>query len=138
MYKLGNPCESLAITRIPHISGPFYEYFTEYVHFSGNPQLPLKFSLQYTNCPKGWTCSPYTRTFNTVGTNGESPMYYQHRCTASNSTPTATFTIRSVITDADGVKSAPFNSTYSCTNPGAGVTRADARQSAERPTANAR
>ena len=41
MYKLGKPCETLAITSIPHTSGPFYEYFTEYVHFSGNPQLPL-------------------------------------------------------------------------------------------------
>lgn len=131
MYALGKPCETLAITSIPHTSGAFFTYFRENVHFSGTPQLPLRLSVQYTGCPTGWNCSPYTVTFRTIGVDGESPLYYSHRCTAPSSTPSATFSIRSVITDADGVKSAPFDSTYSCTNPVAGTL---ARSSEHRPT----
>jgi hypothetical protein len=112
MYKLGaHTCQPFQVTSIPNVSGAHNTDIPVFIHFLGFPQFPVKASISFVTCAAGWNCTPYTKTINgpTI-----SPMYYTIRCSAPSTTPPGTFTVKTVLTDADGVKTAAVQHSYTC------------------------
>jgi N-acetylmuramoyl-L-alanine amidase len=115
LHREGRACETLRITSIPANSGPHNTYIPINVYFEGNPQFPVRFDTVTIACPSGgWTCRNYSTS---IANPAPSPLTFSVRCVAPNTKPSATFGVRTVMVDADGVKSASFDHTYTCTRP---------------------
>jgi hypothetical protein len=112
MYKLGaHTCLPFQVTSIPNVSGSHNTDIPVFIQFLGFPQFPVRASISFVSCAAGWNCTPYTKTINGPVI---SPMHYTVRCSASSTTPPATFTVKTVLTDADGVKTAAVQHSYTC------------------------
>lgn len=115
LHREGKACLPLRITSIPAATGPHNTYIPINVHFEGNPQFPVRFDTVTIACPSGgWNCQNYSTT---VTAPAPSPLTFSVRCTAPNTQPSAVFGVRTVMVDADGVKSAPFDHTFTCARP---------------------
>ncbi len=115
LHREGKACQTLRITSIPPSTGPHNTYIPINVHFEGNPQFPVRFDTVTITCPSGgWNCQNYSTT---VTGPAPSPLTFSVRCTAPNTQPTATFGVRTIMVDADGVKSAPFDHSFTCARP---------------------
>jgi N-acetylmuramoyl-L-alanine amidase len=117
-YRLnaeGKPCETFKISNIPDATGPQGEPIPHQVHYQGYPQFTVKAKVEYVACQSGWTCTNFERTFTS---NTPSPLSYSTICTVS-SRPSATFRVRTTLSDADGVTTAPVEHSYTCTTPAA-------------------
>jgi hypothetical protein len=110
--KDGKTCSTFKIDSVPTVTGPIGTPFDYKVNYSGNPTFPVVMHFETVKCASGWTCSSGTRTTSS----GSSPLTYQINCTGSNTTP-GTFVARRWLVDADGIKTAPVEHTYTCTPP---------------------
>ncbi|MCC8469554.1 N-acetylmuramoyl-L-alanine amidase [Xanthomonas phaseoli] len=110
--KDGKTCSTFKIDSIPTVTGPIGTPFDYKVNYSGNPTFPVVMHFETIKCASGWTCSSGTRTTSSGG----SPLTYQISCTGSNTTA-GTFVARRWLVDADGIKTAPVEHTYTCTPP---------------------
>ncbi|CAD7722065.1 hypothetical protein LMG31884_33940 [Xanthomonas hydrangeae] len=111
LYKEGKACTPFKIDSIPTLSGPIGTPFDYKINYSGNPAFPVKMYFEVVSCQSGWSCSGGTRTATVVG----SPLTFQISC--SGKTTAGTFVYKRWLEDADGVKTAPVNHTYSCVPP---------------------
>ncbi|MBZ3338161.1 N-acetylmuramoyl-L-alanine amidase [Xanthomonas perforans] len=111
LYKEGKECAPFKIDSIPTVSGPIGTPFDYKINYSGNPAFPVKMYFEVVSCQSGWSCSGGTRTVNVVS----SPLTFQISCTGK--TTAGTFVYRRWLEDADGVKTAPVDHTYSCVPP---------------------
>ena len=114
LFRDNKPCVPLAITAIPNAQGPHKTNIPISVYFSGNPQFPINVQTTTIVCPSNWTCINYSTNFSQETA---SPVTFNVRCDAPSNIPTATFGVRTVITDADGVVSNAFDHQYTCQKP---------------------
>lgn len=114
LFRDNKPCAPLAITAVPNAQGPHKTDIPITVYFSGNPQFPINVKTTTIACPAGWTCINYSTNFSQETS---SPVTFNVRCDAPSNIPTATFGVRTVITDADGVVSNSFDHQYTCQKP---------------------
>ncbi|QDS17528.1 N-acetylmuramoyl-L-alanine amidase [Xanthomonas arboricola] len=112
LNKDGKTCSTFKIESIPTVTGPIGTPFDYKINYSGNPTFPVVMHFETVKCASGWTCGSGTRTTSS----GSSPLTYQISCTGSNTTP-GTFVARRWLVDADGIKTAPVEHTYTCTPP---------------------
>lgn len=114
LHSQNKPCLPLRITSIPAASGPQNTSIPISVHFEGNPQFPVRLDTVTIACPSGWSCVNYSTP---VTAPSPSPIVFNVRCNTSGSIPSAVFGVRTTMVDADGVKSAPFDHSYTCARP---------------------
>ena len=114
LHSQGKACLPLRVTSIPAATGPHNTNIPISVYFEGNPQFPIRLDTVTIACPSGWRCVNYSTP---VTAPSPSPMIFNVRCNTSNSTPNAVFGVRTTMVDADGVKSAPVDHSYTCARP---------------------
>lgn len=115
LHTQGKPCTPLVITAAPPVAGPHNTDISVPIFFEGNPEPPLQIQTTTVTCPAGWSCVNYTTTIPSGPV--VSPLLFNVRCTAPASRASATFAVSTVLVDADGVRSAPFAHSYTCTKP---------------------
>lgn len=117
LHREGKPCKTFAALSMITPPVPQNTPHTTTIQFEGNPQFPLRIEETVIACPRGWRCRNGVQTVNQPTA---SPIVFQVlRCTASRPLPDATFRLRTVMIDADGVKSAPYEHSFTCTRPAA-------------------
>lgn len=114
LHREGKACLPLLITSIPGVIGPQNTNIPISVYFQGNPQFPIRLDTVTIACPSGWRCVNYSTP---VTAPSPSPTTFNVRCNTSGTVPNAVFGVRTTMVDADGVKSAPFDHTYTCARP---------------------
>lgn len=121
LYREGNPCEPFEITNIPDTTLPSGTSVMIENHYKGNPQFPVTRRSEAVSCPSEWNCSGGVTTYN----NGPSPLLSTISC-GGVSGAQGTVRMRATLTDADGVKTDPFEYSFTCTLDGQGQTQSDA------------
>ena len=109
MWGEGKPCQALAINSVTNSSAPKGSKATSTIQFAGYPAFPVTLTLDIVQCPTGWSCTGGKSTYSSAGA---SSLLWDFTCRAS--TP-GTVRTRSTLTDADGVKTKPVESTVTCT-----------------------
>ncbi|MBD7923732.1 N-acetylmuramoyl-L-alanine amidase [Xanthomonas bonasiae] len=111
--KQDQPCTPFAITSIPTVTSQFNKTFYTPVVYAGFPTFPLTSKTILDSCTTGWDCSPVTRIL--YADSGNNTINIDRKCTTYDANPApATFSGRTTITDGDGVVTAAFNHTYTC------------------------
>jgi hypothetical protein len=114
LYSQGIGCKPLKITSIPPIQVTQNVPIDWTVNFEGHPKFPLTVTTAFKTCPSGWNCSQQT---NRIYSETESPLKMKWRCNVTGTVAAATFQVESVITDDDGVRTAPQEHTVTCSPP---------------------
>ncbi len=104
-------CQEFGIANIPRASGPHNTPIPVTVDYVGYPQFPVNLTVEVVKCPEGWTCRGGNLTYKNMTS---SPLKYTWKCNASSSAPTATFVVRTLLTDSDNVKTEFFRNTVTC------------------------
>lgn len=113
-YRAGKTCAPFAITSIPQASGPQNISIPIQIHFAGQPQFPIAIHTTPVICAPGWTCWDYDQV--ALSTNA-THVVLNVRCNTTGTVPSATFRVRTTLTDADGVSTSPVENEYTCTGP---------------------
>jgi len=111
LYKEGKQCATFKIDSIPTVSGPVGKPFNYAISYSGNPTYPIKVQSEPVSCATGWNCNSFSRT---VSSPESSPITQQINCTTGQPGLSGTFRYKRWLVDADGVKTAPVEHTYTC------------------------
>lgn len=114
MWRTGKPCATFAVSSIPAAVGYTNTPFQATVDFQGYPQQPIRAETKVVSCAPGWTCANQVKTTTVLS---ENQLQYQIYCTNSQQTSDATFTVDTVLVDADGVRTAPVRNSYTCKKP---------------------
>lgn len=125
MWREGKPCQTLAITNVSDAIGTNdgSQKAVAQVQFAGHPTFPVRLKIDFTHCQSGWTC---TGREVTLATAQASPLSWSLTCNGSASSTTASHRVRTTLTDADGVKSAPVGSTLTCSKASGSTSQASA------------
>jgi len=110
----GKVCEPFKIDNIPDVAGPHNTDIPAEINYAGYPQFSVEQKTESVSCPSNWNCSPYSK----VHADSESPLTFNFRCSATSSTPTATFRWRTILMDADGVITNVIQHSSTCTREG--------------------
>jgi N-acetylmuramoyl-L-alanine amidase len=121
LHSQGIGCLPLKVTNIPPIQVTQNVPINWTVHYEGYPKFPLTVTTKFKTCPAGWNCAQQS---NRITTETSSPLTMQWRCSVTGTVAATTFQVESVITDSDGVKSAPVAHTVTCSPPAAGAKAA--------------
>lgn len=116
LHEEGEPCDPFGISNIPDTTGPQNMPVPVEVHYVGYPQFAVKATVEVVNCPSSWNCVDFERT---IADSVPSPLTYTVRCNAPSPRPSATFRLRTTLSDADEVTSDPVEHNFTCT-PAAG------------------
>ena len=117
LHREGKPCKTFAALSMVTPPVPQNTPHTTTIEFEGNPQFPVKIEETVIACPRGWRCR---NGLVAITEPTASPIVFQSlRCTTTRPLPDVTFRLRTVMVDADGVKSAPYEHSFTCTRPAA-------------------
>jgi N-acetylmuramoyl-L-alanine amidase len=105
-------CTPFAITKIPDVTGPQNVPIPVKVHYKGYPQFAVTAKVEIVTCPSGWTCSGGSVNYPTKI---DSPLSYNFTCSTPFPKPSATFRLKTTLTDLDEVKTKSVEHNVTCT-----------------------
>ncbi len=111
LYNEGKSCSTFKIDSIPTVTGQVNTPFNYVINYSGNPTYPVKVYSEPVICANSWSCSRFNRS---VISPELSPITQTISCTSNQAGQSGTFRYKRWLVDADGVKTAPVEHTYTC------------------------
>lgn len=108
-------CTPLKVTSVTSIVIPFNTVGQVALSYEGYPEFGVSVTAQLVSCAANWTCPEYGSAY--YGTQLQGPLSWYIECRGFTAVP-ATHVYRSWLTDVDGVKSLPIESSITCSATG--------------------